>query len=102
MFKLSLIFIVDTIQELNNVIQAAVKSMRQTEQPITAVVSACELFSRFITLAKFDDKTMEECKDIMLNRGQIFLTKLLEARNIIAKQAAQFITDDCVNLIFVL
>lgn len=30
--------------------------MRYTEQPITAVVSGSELFSRFITLAKFDDK----------------------------------------------
>lgn len=32
--------------------------MRYTEQPITAVVSGSELFSRFITLAKFDDKVI--------------------------------------------
>lgn len=88
---------VDTIQELNNTIQSAVQSMRKTEQPITAVVSACELFSRFITLARFDDKTMEECRTILVNRGEIFLNKLMQARPIIAKQAAQFITDDCVS-----
>lgn len=71
--------------------------MRQTDHPITAVVSGSELFSRFITLGKLDDKTMDECKEIMVHRGQIFLKKLLEARNIIAKQGAQFITDGCVS-----
>lgn len=70
--------------------------MRQTDYPITSVVSGCELFSRFITLGKFDDKTMEECKQIMVHRGQIFLKKLLESRNIVAKQGGQFITDGCV------
>lgn len=71
--------------------------MRGTNHPITAVVSASELFSRFITLAKFDDKTVDECKEIMLHRGQLFLKKLLEARNIIAKQCAQFVIDGCVS-----
>ena len=89
---------VDTIQELNSTIQSAVQSMRMTEQPITAVVSACELFSRFITLARFDDKSMDECKTILVNRGEIFLNKLMQARPIIAQKAAQFITDDCVGL----
>lgn len=70
--------------------------MRSTDYPITAVVSGSELFSRFITLAKFDDKTVEECKEIMLHRGKIFLNKLLEARRVIAKHGAQFITDGCV------
>lgn len=89
---------VDTVQELHSTIQSAVKEMRGTNHPITAVVSASELFSRFITLAKFDDKTVDECKEIMLHRGQLFLKKLLEARNIIAKQCAQFVTDGCVSV----
>lgn len=71
--------------------------MRRTDHPITAVVSGSELFSRFITLGKFDDKTMDECKQIMVNRGQIFLAKLLDARKIIAGQGAKFITDGCVS-----
>lgn len=90
--------LVDTVQELHSTIQSAVKEMRGTNHPITAVVSASELFSRFITLAKFDDKTAPECKEIMLHRGQLFLKKLLEARKIIAKQCAQFVTDGCVSL----
>lgn len=54
-------FKVETVQELHTTIQSAVKMMRYTEQPITvtAVVSGSELFSRFITLAKFDDKVCE-------------------------------------------
>lgn len=76
--------------------------MRQTDQPITAIVSGSELFSRFITLGKFDDKTVDECKAIMLNRGQIFLKKLKESRQIVAKKASHFITDGCVSLTFYL
>lgn len=71
--------------------------MRQSDYPITAVVSGSELFSRFITLGKFDDKTMDECKEIMVHRGQLFLKKLLESRNICAKKGAQFVTDGCVS-----
>lgn len=71
--------------------------MRTSNQPITAIVSASELFSRFITLAKFDDKTADECKKLMLHRGEMFLKQLLEARNVIAKQCAQFVTDGCVS-----
>lgn len=71
--------------------------MRASNHPITAVVSASELFSRFITLAKFDDKTAHECKEIMVHRGELFLKKLLEARNLIAKQGSQFVTEGCVS-----
>lgn len=74
--------------------------MRTSNHPITAIVSASELFSRFITLATFDDKTADECKEIMLHRGEMFLKKLSEARNIIAKQCAQFVIDGCVSFHF--
>ncbi|XP_055381417.1 translation initiation factor eIF-2B subunit alpha [Condylostylus longicornis] len=85
----------DTIHILISTIQAAVLAMRSSELPITAIVSGSELFSRFITFAKFDDKSMEECKNIMLNRGKSFLSKLLECRQIVSNQAVQFITDGC-------
>ncbi|XP_052866550.1 translation initiation factor eIF-2B subunit alpha [Anopheles cruzii] len=85
----------DTVQELHTTIQSAVSAMRHTDKPMTSVVSGTELFSRFITLAKFDDKTMDEVRDIMLTRGKMFLTKLLESRNVIAKQAITFINDGC-------
>lgn len=91
------IIAVDTVQELHTTIQSAVKTMRSSNYPVTAIVSASELFSRFITLATFDDKTADECKKLMLHRGEMFLKKLLEARIIIAKQCAQFVTDGCVS-----
>lgn len=86
---------VDTIHILHSTMQAAVKAMKNSNLSITAIVSGSELFSRFITLGKFDDKSMEECKQIMLHRGQLFLAKLLESRNVIARQAVQFVTDGC-------
>ncbi|KAJ6638797.1 Translation initiation factor eIF-2B subunit alpha [Pseudolycoriella hygida] len=84
-----------TIQELHTTIQNAVKAMRSLDYPITAVVSGSELFSRFITLGKFDDKTMEECKEIMVHRGQVFLKKLLDSRRVISVKGALYINDGC-------
>uniref|UniRef100_A0A8D8JD74 Translation initiation factor eIF2B subunit alpha n=3 Tax=Culex pipiens TaxID=7175 RepID=A0A8D8JD74_CULPI len=85
----------DTVQELHSTIQAAVQSMRNTDKPMTSVVSGSELFSRFITLAKFDDKTMAEVRQIMLSRGKIFLEKLLDSRSVVAHRATSFIRDGC-------
>ncbi|XP_062557739.1 translation initiation factor eIF-2B subunit alpha [Armigeres subalbatus] len=85
----------DTVQELHSTIQAAVQSMRETDKPMTSAVSGSELFLRFITLAKFDDKTIQEVREIMLGRGKCFLAKLLESRNVVAKQATSFISDGC-------
>lgn len=72
----------------------AVAAMRNTDLSIAAIVSAGELFCRFITLS-LDDKHMEECRQIMLNRGKIFLTKLQNSRQVISQQAQRFISDGC-------
>ncbi|KAL0881542.1 hypothetical protein ABMA27_001381 [Loxostege sticticalis] len=69
--------------------------MRHCDQPVTAISSGCELFMRFITLAKLDVKSFDECEQIMLQRGRIFLDTLLEARGKVAKQAIPFISDGC-------
>ncbi|CAO1430400.1 unnamed protein product [Diamesa hyperborea] len=85
-----------TIQELVNTIKSAIAVIRNSDKPITSVVSACELFICFITLAfNLDDTPMDEIKKIMLNRGQIFLKKLLASRNVISKFAMPFISDGC-------
>ncbi|PNF23221.1 Translation initiation factor eIF-2B subunit alpha [Cryptotermes secundus] len=83
----------ETVQELDSNLQAAVDAMKNTDYPVTAVASGCELFLRFITLAKLDTKTFGECKSIMLHRGQLFLKKLMEARGKVAKLASSFIVD---------
>ncbi|XP_023943571.1 translation initiation factor eIF-2B subunit alpha [Bicyclus anynana] len=86
---------VTTVRELHLNLQLAVDAMRHCDQPVTAVSSGCKLFMRFITFAKLDDKSFEECEQIMLQRGQIFLDTLLEARGKVAKQALPFISDGC-------
>lgn len=93
------IFLVNTIQGLVDTIKEAIKVLRNCGKPITAVCSSCELFICFITLAspKLEDKTMDEVKTIMLNRGHSFLKKLLDSRNVIARYAVDFITDGCVS-----
>lgn len=97
--QIYLIILVTTIQELVNTIKLAVNTLKESGKPITSVCSACELFICFITLAspKLEDKTMDEVKTIMLNRGNVFLKKLEESRHVIAKHAMPFITDGCVS-----
>ncbi|KAG6441773.1 translation initiation factor eIF-2B subunit alpha [Manduca sexta] len=86
---------VATVRELDLNLQLAVDAMRHCDQPVTAISSGCELFMRFITFARLDVKSFEECEQIMLQRGHIFLNTLLEARGKVAKQALTFISDGC-------
>ncbi|XP_044729888.1 translation initiation factor eIF-2B subunit alpha [Chrysoperla carnea] len=85
----------ETVQELDSNLRLAVETMRNTNYPVTAVSSGCELFLRFITLAKLDTNTFDECKSIMVQRGKMFLIKLEEARGKVARLATQFIIDGC-------
>ncbi|KAL9894574.1 eukaryotic translation initiation factor 2B subunit alpha [Glossina fuscipes fuscipes] len=85
----------DTIHILQNTMQEAVMAMRNADLSIAAVISGGELFCRFITLSLDDRGSMEECREIMLHRGQIFLAKLQKSRHVIAQQAQKFITDGC-------
>ncbi|KAI4459303.1 translation initiation factor eif-2b subunit alpha [Holotrichia oblita] len=82
-----------TVQELDENLKVGIDVMRNTNYPITAINSGCELFLRFITFAKLDRNSIEDCKVIMLNRGLLFLKKLNEARAKIVKLAGQFIVD---------
>lgn len=84
----------ETIHILHNTMREAVLAIRGTDLSIAPIVSGGELFCRFITLS-LDDKRMEECRQIMLHRGNIFLNKLLNSRNVIADKAQKFITDGC-------
>ncbi|XP_026759695.2 translation initiation factor eIF-2B subunit alpha isoform X1 [Galleria mellonella] len=86
---------VTTVRELDLNLQLAVEAMRHCDQPVAAISSGCELFMRFITFAKIDVKSFEECEQIMLQRGHIFLNQLLEARGKVAEQALPFISDGC-------
>lgn len=43
-------------------------------------------------------QSFEECEQIMLQRGHIFLNTFLEARGKVAKQTLSFINDGCVSI----
>ncbi|KAF6203736.1 hypothetical protein GE061_002075 [Apolygus lucorum] len=88
----------ETIQELVSKLKKAVDVMQKTDCSITAVMSGSELFLRFITLATLDFSSFAQCRKIMLDRGQLFLKKLGEARPKIAKLASSFIVDGSVVL----
>uniref|UniRef100_A0A0A9XHL0 Translation initiation factor eIF2B subunit alpha n=1 Tax=Lygus hesperus TaxID=30085 RepID=A0A0A9XHL0_LYGHE len=88
----------ETIQELVSKLKKAVDVMQKTDCSITAVMSGSELFLRFITLATLDFPSFAQCRKIMLDRGQLFLKKLGEARPKIAKLASSFIVDGSVVL----
>lgn len=73
----------------------AVEAMKnRSHLSIAAIASAGELFCRFITLS-IGDKSIEECQKIMLDRGKVFLKKLLDSRTCITKLAEKFLKDGC-------
>ncbi|KAF5305506.1 hypothetical protein FQA39_LY01597 [Lamprigera yunnana] len=82
-----------TIQGLMEDLKFGMEAMKTTNYSAAAITSGCELFRRFITLAAMDYKVFEECKEIMLTRGNLFLKKLLEAKSKIVKLGTQFIVD---------
>ena len=82
-----------TMQELDNKLLKAIAAMRKTDHPFTAVASGTELFRRFITLTRLDIPSFDECKESMLKRGKLFLNKLADARDKVAKLASSFIVD---------
>ncbi|KAH1027674.1 translation initiation factor eIF-2B subunit alpha isoform X1 [Dendroctonus ponderosae] len=83
----------ETVQELETNLKSAIHVMKNSDLPVAVITSACELFLRFITLVGLDGGSFQECKQIMLHRGNLFLNKLGEARGKIVKFASKFIAD---------
>lgn len=67
-----------TVQGLDDMINDAVRQMRQTDRANCSVKSACDIFQRFITLAVLDNPgDFEEVKKVLLDRAYIFLNKVI-------------------------
>lgn len=84
-----------TIQGLVENLETGISVMKSSNYPVAAINSGCQLFLMFITFARLDTNSFEECREIMLDRGNLFLKNLNEARGKIAKSACKFITDGC-------
>ena len=90
-----------TLQELVKLLKEASNEMKKVDCSVSSVVSGCELFLRFITLAsKLEEGTFEEIRSVMLTKGRHFLEKMMTARSKIARLGANNISDGSVSLNF--
>merc|ERR1719412_284581 len=84
-----------TLVELIKLLKEASNEMKSSvDCSVSSVVSGCELFLRFITLAsRLEEGTFEEIRSVMLTKGRHFLEKMMTARARIAKLGANNISD---------
>ncbi|NXA63177.1 EI2BA factor, partial [Mohoua ochrocephala] len=82
----------ETIQGLRNSLRDAIDTLSRVDSSV-AVSSGGELFLRFISLTSLEYSDYSKCKEIMIERGEIFLTKVSLSRNKIAKLCHPFIRD---------
>ena len=83
------------MQELIKLLKEAVDQMKkEVDCSACSVQSGCELFLRFITLAaKLEEETFEAMRSKMLEKGNVFLEKMMTARGKIAKKGAERLPD---------
>lgn len=113
----------ETIQGLRNSLRDAIDTLSRVDSSV-AVSSGGELFLRFISLTSLEYSVRaarsapllllllvrdppaahpgffqdySKCKEIMIERGEIFLTKVSLSRNKIAKLCHPFIRDGAVS-----
>ncbi|NWH59175.1 EI2BA factor, partial [Geococcyx californianus] len=82
----------ETIQGLRSSLLDAIGTLSRVDSSV-AVSSGGELFLRFISLTSLEYSDYSKCKEIMIERGEIFLRKVSLSRNKIAKLCHPFIRD---------
>jgi len=83
-----------TLAELRHNLKTAIEELTvNAEQSVTSISSGCELFLRFITLTALDHTDFEECKNVLVERGALFLRKAESSRKKIASISQQYIRD---------
>ncbi|NXW95675.1 EI2BA factor, partial [Alopecoenas beccarii] len=82
----------ETIQGLRSSLRAAIDTLSRVDSSV-AVSSGGELFLRFISLTSLEYSDYSKCKEIMIERGEIFLKTVSLSRNKIAKLCHPFIRD---------
>lgn len=90
-----------TVTELREKVIKAIDTLTTTDSSAISIKSGCELLLRFITLTALDagvDASMEECKEVLLQNGALFLTKCKESREKIARLASSWIRNGSVGL----
>ncbi|KAI0226293.1 Translation initiation factor eIF-2B subunit alpha [Lamellibrachia satsuma] len=89
----------ETLVGLRENLKDAISTLTTSDHAlVTSISSGCELFLRFITLTALDNPDFDECKKILLERGQMFLRKVAMCRHKISRLAHPFIHDGAVIL----
>ncbi|XP_062574707.1 translation initiation factor eIF-2B subunit alpha-like [Saccostrea cucullata] len=84
---------IETLAEMRDRLKEAIQILTETDSSTTSISSAGELFLRFITLTSLEHPNIQDCQRILVERGNLFLNKIKNSRQKIAKQAQQFIRD---------
>lgn len=88
-----------TLSELVHELKSTINILTtQTDSSIPSLKSGCDLFLRFITLAKLDTYAIDECRRKLIERGEVFLERTLLSRQRISEYSQQFIVDGSVIL----
>lgn len=88
-----------TLSELSRELKSAVQLLTtQTDSCMPSVKSGCDLFLCFITLAKLDAYAIDECRQKLIERGQVFLDRALLSRQRISELSREFMVDGSVIL----
>ncbi|NXC42397.1 EI2BA factor, partial [Penelope pileata] len=82
----------ETMQGLRSSLRDAIDTLSRVDSSV-AVNSGGELFLRFISLTSLEYSDYSKCKEIMIERGEIFLRKVSLSRNKIAKLCHPFVRD---------
>ncbi|XP_003388928.1 PREDICTED: translation initiation factor eIF-2B subunit alpha-like [Amphimedon queenslandica] len=88
-----------TMIRLTEEIKSATKDLIEMELSKVSVSSGCELFLRFITFASLEQLKFEDCRSLLLKRGNLFLQKAFKSRDKIAEIGAPFIRDNTTILV---
>ncbi|XP_033628407.1 translation initiation factor eIF-2B subunit alpha-like [Asterias rubens] len=84
-----------TLAGLRESLKGCINWLMETDNSATSISSGCELFLRFITLAALDQMNFQECKNILVERGKLYLQKVAGSRDKIASLGEPFIRDGC-------
>uniref|UniRef100_A0A8D0H9R3 Translation initiation factor eIF2B subunit alpha n=1 Tax=Sphenodon punctatus TaxID=8508 RepID=A0A8D0H9R3_SPHPU len=82
----------ETIQGLRANLKNAIETLSGVNSSV-AVNSGGELFLRFISLTSLENPDYSKCKEIMIERGELFLRRISLSRSKIAKLCHTFIKD---------
>ncbi|CAJ0941953.1 unnamed protein product, partial [Mesorhabditis belari] len=76
-----------TAKELSEELRAAAEALEETDYSSTSIRSACELFTRFISLAPadlLDDKDFTTVLNFYRSRGDLFIERIAKSRTLIS------------------